>query len=64
MITKELLEDEVEVYGPVLLVIKEWRRLRRAHKPEGRGLTWIRRDERILELEILMIEQLGLTLPR
>ena len=33
------------------------------HSPLGKGLAWASRRERILELEVAMLEEHGLTLP-
>ena len=44
-------------------MIDEWRTLWVGHSPLGRGLAWALRRERILELEVAMLEEHGLTLP-
>ena len=33
------------------------------HPAQGKGLAWVSRRERILELEVAMLEEHGLTLP-
>ncbi len=59
----DALPGEAAVYGPAMPAIREWRRLRRDHPDGGRGLEWISVEARLLELEILMLGELGLTLP-
>ena len=45
--------------GPL---VKEWRRLREGHPNDGRSLSWLVTEERILNLELAMAEEHGLTL--
>ena len=56
--------DDEEVYGAAWPLVDEWRGLWAGHSPTGRGLAWVSRRERILELEVTMLEEHGLTLPR
>ena len=55
--------DDEEVYGPAWLVIEEWRRLRNDHPHQGKSLSWLVMEERILGLELAMLQEHGLTLP-
>ena len=43
--------------------MEEWRRLRAGHPHQGKGLPWLVTEERLLTLELAMIEEHGLTLP-
>ena len=52
-----------EVYGDAWPLVDEWRGLWDGHPAQGRGLAWVSRRERILELEVAMLEEHGLTLP-
>ena len=63
LVTKEPAPDDEEVYGESWPLIEEWRRLREGHPNEGKGLSWLRTEERIRQLEVTMLEQHGLTLP-
>ena len=55
--------DDQEVYGDTWPLVGEWRRLWDGHPAQGKGLAWVSRRERILELEVAMLEDHGLTLP-
>ena len=55
--------DDEEVYGDAWPLVKEWRELWDGHPAQGRGLAWVSRRERILELEVALLEDHGLTLP-
>ena len=41
----------------------EWRGLREGHPYQGRSLSWLQTHERLLVLELAMLEEHGLTLP-
>ena len=55
--------DDQEVYGDAWPLVDEWRGLWGGHPAQGKGLAWVSRRERILELEVAMLEDHGLTLP-
>ena len=57
-------DDDEEVYGAAWPLVGEWRGLWAGHSPTGRGLAWVSTRQRILELEVAMLEEHGLTLPR
>ena len=63
IVTEEAEPDDEEVYGPAWPVIEEWRRLRENHPHRGRSLSWLVMEERILGLELALLEEHGLTLP-
>ncbi len=63
LVTEDPAPDDEEVYGQAWPLVEEWRRLWKAHVRPGKGLGWLRRDERILELEVAMLEEHRLTLP-
>ena len=56
------LGDE-EAYGEAWPLVEEWRRLRAAHPGSGSELPWLVIEERLLTLELAMLEEHGLTLP-
>ena len=61
--TLEPAPDDEEVFGDAWPLIVEWRELKGAHPNEGRGLAWLKDEERLLELELALLEEHGLTLP-
>ena len=63
LVTREPADDDEQVYDAAWPLIDEWRTLWMGHSPLGRGLAWASRRERILELEVAMLEEHGLTLP-
>ena len=64
LVTREPAGDDEQVYAAAWPLVDEWRRLWDSHTPLGRGLAWVSRRERILELEVAMLEEHGLTLPQ
>ena len=63
LVTTAPAGDDEEVYGDAWPLVGEWRRLWDGHPAQGKGLAWVSRRERILELEVAMLEDHGLTLP-
>ena len=63
LVTVEPALDDPEVFGAAWPLIDEWRKLRASHPIRGKGLSWLVEYERILELELAMLEKHGLTLP-
>ena len=63
LVTRERADDDEQVYGAAWPLIDEWRKLWVGHSPRGKGLAWVWKRERILELEVAMLEERGLTLP-
>ena len=63
LVTREPADDDEQVFGAAWPLIDEWRKLWVGHSPRGSGLAWASRRERILELEVAMLEEHGLTLP-
>ena len=56
-------EGDEEVFGAAWPLVEEWRRLRTGHSHQGKGVVWLRSEERLLTLELAMLEEHGLTLP-
>ena len=44
-------------------MIQEWRGLKETHTSRGKGLEWLRVEERLLSVELALLEEHGLTLP-
>ena len=61
VVTPEPLPDDMAVYGEAAVSVDEWRRLKASH-PATRNRP-ARVEERMLELEIAMIDGFKLTLP-
>ena len=64
LVTLEPAEDDEEVFGETWPLIVEWRGLKDVHPNEGKGLSWLRTEERFLALELALLEDHGMTLPR
>ena len=62
MTVEPALDDEA-VFGAAWPLIDEWRTLRASHPIGGKSLSWLVTHERILELELAMLEKHGLILP-
>ena len=63
IVTEVPAEDDAEVYGAAWPLVEEWRGLRTGHPHRGRSLSWLVTEERLLVLELAMLEEHGLTLP-
>ena len=61
--TLEPAEDDQGVFGGAWALIQEWRKLKETHPSRGKGLDWLRRQERLLTVELALLEEHGLTLP-
>ena len=61
--TREPAPDDEEVFGDAWPLIVEWRGLKDAHPNEGRGIEWLAVQERLLEVELALLEEHGMTLP-
>ena len=61
--TLEPAEDDGDVFGDAWAVIQDWRELKETHPNRGRGLDWLRQEERFLTVELALLEEHGLTLP-
>ena len=63
VVTGEPADDDAEVYGAAWPLVEEWRSLRAGHPRQGKSLSWLTTEERLLTLELAMLEDHGLTLP-
>ena len=61
--TREPAPDDEEIFGEAWPLIVEWRELKDSHPNEGRGLEWLAAQERLLEVELALLEEHGMTLP-
>ena len=63
LVTRDPAGDDEEVFGGAWPLVKEWRELWDGHPAQGKGLAWVSTRQRILGLEVAMLEDHGLTLP-
>ena len=63
LVTREPAEDDEEVFGDAWPLIVEWRGLKAAHPSRGRGPSWLATQERLLTVELALLEEHGMTLP-
>ena len=63
LVTLEPADDDEDVFGDALALVQAWRELKETHPNRGRGLDWLRRQERLLTVELALLEEHGLTLP-
>ncbi len=61
--TLEPAADDEEVFGGAWPLIVQWRGLKDTHPSKGRGLEWLKEEQRLLELELALLEEHGMTLP-
>ena len=63
LVTVDSADDDEAVYGEAWGLIQEWRELKDTHPNRGRGLDWLSAEERLLSVELALLEEHGLTLP-
>ena len=63
LVTREPADDDPEVYGDAWPLVSQWRELKARHPVRGGSLSWLEDQERLLTLELTMLEEHGLTLP-
>ena len=63
LVTRDPAADDEEVFGDAWPLVDEWRELWKGHPDRVRGAHWLDTEARILELELSMLEEHGLTLP-
>ena len=63
LVTGDPAGDDEEIYGGAWTLVDEWRRLWDRHPARGKGLAWVSTRQRVLELEVALLEEHGLTLP-
>ena len=61
--TLEPAEDDERVFGDAWPLIQEWQELRNTHPNRGKGLEWLREEERLMSVELALLDDHGLTLP-
>jgi len=63
IVTVEPANDDSYVYRKAWPLVREWRMLQRNHSLKGRTLTWLERQERLLIVELVLLNEYKLTLP-
>ena len=63
LVTREAAEGDEEVFGEAWPLIAEWRELKDAHPVRGRGFKWLTDEERLLVMELTLLEEHDMTLP-
>ena len=63
LVTVDAASDDVAVFGKAWPLVEEWRELKGTHPDRGKGLDWLRVEERFLTVELALLEEHGLTLP-
>ncbi|MYC38055.1 MAG: hypothetical protein F4X66_14240 [Chloroflexi bacterium] len=63
LVTTDPAEDDEDVFADAWELVEEWRGLWDGHPSQGKGLAWVSIRQRLLELEVAMLEDHGLTLP-
>ncbi len=63
LVTVNPADDDEDVFGAAWELVKEWRQLKDSHPNRDRGLEWLRVEERLLSVELALLDEHGLTLP-
>ncbi len=63
LVTREPAPEDEEVFGDAWPLIVEWRELKDSHPNDGGGLAWLTAHERLLTVELTLLEEHGMTLP-
>ena len=63
LVTVAPASDDEAVFGAAWPLVQEWRELKDSHPDRGKGLDWLRVEERFLTVELTLLEEHGLTLP-
>ena len=61
--TLEPAADDEAVFGDAWPLIQDWRVLRGSHPDRGKGLDWLQDEERLMVVELALLEEYDLTLP-
>ena len=63
LVTREPAEEDEEVFADAWPLIVEWREMKAAHPSRGKGPSWLATQERLLTVELALLEEHGMTLP-
>ena len=63
LVTVDPAADDEDVFGEAWPLVREWREIKDTHPSRGKGLEWLRGEERRLAVELALLEEHELTLP-
>ena len=63
LVTIDPAPDDKEVFGDAWTLIAEWRELKETHSNRGKSFEWLATQERLLTVELALLEEYGMTLP-
>ena len=63
LVTREAADDDEEVFGEAWPLVEEWRGLKDSQPNDGSGVAWLTVQERLLTVELALLEDHGMTLP-
>ena len=63
LVTREQAPDDADVFGGAWPLVRQWRALKDTHPDAGKGLAWLVDEERLLEVEVALLTEFGMTLP-
>ena len=63
LVTREPAPDDPDVFGGAWPLVRQWRALKDTHPDGGKGLAWLVDEERLLEVEVTLLTEFGMTLP-
>ena len=63
LLTIEPVEGDEEVFGDAWSLVVQWRELKAVHPNHGGGYQWLCNEERLLKMELALLEEHGMTLP-
>ena len=63
LLTLEPVEGDEEVFGDAWPLVVKWRELKAVHPNQGGGYEWFLNEERLLAMELELLEEHGMTLP-
>ncbi len=63
LVTREPAEDDADVFGEAWPLVVRWRELKDSFPNEGKGLEWLMQREKLLAVELELLEDHGMTLP-
>ena len=63
LVTLDPADDDEGVFGKAWTLIAQWRELKASHPNDGKGFAWLTQRERLLTVELALLEEHGMTLP-
>ena len=63
LVTRMPAPDDAEVLGPAWPLVAEWRALKDTRVDDGKGIVWLAGEVRLLEIEVALVTEFGMTLP-